>query len=66
MNNELIFEVIQLRKGGYAAQCLNASIETYAADLQELHDKLTAAIDCHYTGRSKPDASSVHLMMFQE
>lgn len=66
MNTELIFEVIQLRRGGYAAQCLNASIETRATDLQELHDNISSAVDSHFEGRRKPDGKSIHLMMFRE
>lgn len=64
---ELIFEVIKYNKGGYVATCLNDHItDTRAANLEELHDNITAAVDARFVGKPKPDPSAIHLMMFAE
>ncbi len=63
---ELIFEVIHHASGGYSAQCLNADMNAGGTSLLELHDNLSAAIDNHYKGEYKPDASSIHLLMFRD
>lgn len=63
---ELIFEVILHATGAYTAQCLNADMQVGGSSLHELHDNLSAAIDHHYQGRSCPDASKVHLLMFRD
>ena len=64
---ELIFEVIRKHSGGYTATCLNDHvIDTRAANLEELHDNITAAVDARFIGRPKPDPSAIHLMLFAE
>jgi hypothetical protein len=64
---ELIFEVIRTNSGGYTATCLNDHVvDTRAANLEELHDNITAAVDARFIGRPKPDPSAIHLMLFAE
>ena len=63
---ELIFEVILHRAGNYSASCLNAEINTAGGDLEELHDNISSAVDTHYGAASKPEASAIHLVLFQE
>lgn len=60
---KLIFEVIQDELGHFSARCINARISTGGADLSELHDNLTAAIEAHFPGEEPPAAGEVHLVM---
>lgn len=64
---EIIFEVVHHRAGGYTAQCLNARIAgTEAANLQELHDNISAAVSRHFRRGPKPSPSSIQLLMYHD
>jgi hypothetical protein len=65
-NYQLIFEVIRHKRGGFSADCLNANISTKAANLVELHDNITAAVDNHFPGGTAPDPGSIHLLLFAD
>ena len=65
--NNLIFEVLQLKTGGFSAACLNAPISSgFAPDLQGIHDHITAAVDSHFVGGIIPMASDIHLVVMTE
>ena len=64
---ELIFEVIRDAGGGFTTTCLNDHIGVNrAASLRELHDNITDAVDARFSGRAKPGADAIHLMMFND
>ena len=63
---KLIFEVFRDEFGHLSARCLNAGIATKGADLNELHDNLTAAIAAYYPGEEPPAADAVHLIVDRE
>lgn len=66
MPSELFFEVVQDRAGSFSAECLNASIAIRAADLEELHGNIRAAVDSAYSGRPTPSGRSIHLIVYRE
>jgi len=67
MDTELIYEVIHHTQGGFSANCLNVNnIDIVAANLEELHDNITAAVDAHFPNGHSPDPSAIHLMLFQD
>ncbi len=64
---ELIFEVIKNDRGIYSATCLNERMmDTGGANLAELHDNITSAVNTRFAGGPIPSASSIHLMFFTE
>ena len=64
---ELIFEVIHNKRGGYTATCLNERIGVPgSANLRELHDNISDAVDARFNGQIKPDPNAIHLMLFTE
>ncbi len=64
---ELIFEVVKNDSGIYSATCLNERmIDTGGANLAELHDNITSAVEARFAGGPIPPASSIHLMLFAE
>ncbi len=52
--NEIIFLVEDAFEGGFIANALGASIFTQAEDLNELHQNMREAIDCHFEPMDKP------------
>ena len=64
---ELIFEVVKNDRGIYSATCLNERMmDTGGANLAELHDNITAAVNARFAGGPIPSPSSIHLMLFTE
>jgi predicted RNase H-like HicB family nuclease len=63
---ELTFEVIQQLEGSFVAACYSENIYTEGSSLEELHNNITSLIDYRFQGRTKPDPSSVKLMLFRE
>lgn len=63
---ELTFEVIQEQQGGYVAACYSENIYTDGQTLEELHSRITGALERKFVGRTKPDPSKVRLLVFRE
>lgn len=63
---ELLFEVIQEREGGYVAACYSENIYTEGATLEELHSRISGAIERKFQGRVKPSPSAVKLILYRE
>ena len=63
---DITFEVIREQQGGYVAACYSENIYTDGSTLEELHCNISNAIDDKFTGRAKPNPSSIQLMMYQE
>ena len=67
LNSNLIFEVVRHGNGGFSASCLNARLNDIdGRDIEELHDNLTALIDSSYAIESRPQASDIHLLLYQD
>jgi len=62
----LIFEVKQCKDGILTATCHLANIYTHGGDLRELHSNINSEVDRRFTGRARPSASDIHLLMSSE
>lgn len=53
-SNEIIFLIEDAPTGGFSARALDASIFTDADELNDLHQKVREAVDCHFDPADKP------------
>ena len=60
--NEIIFLVEDAAKGGFIARALDASMFTEADDINDLHHKLSDAVDCHFEPSSNPKIIRLHFV----
>jgi predicted RNase H-like HicB family nuclease len=60
--NEIIFLVEEASEGGFIARALGASIFTQADDINELHQNLREAVDCHFEPMEKPKMIRLHFV----
>ncbi len=60
--NEIIFLIEDAPEGGYLARALDASIFTEADDINDLHQKLRDAVDCHFEPSNKPNIIRLHFV----
>ena len=60
--NEIIFLVEDASEGGFVARALDASIYTEADSLEELHQNVREATDCHFETQNKPKMIRLHFV----
>ena len=60
--NEIIFLIEDAPEGGFIARALDASIFTEADDINDLHDKVRDAVDCHFEPSNKPKIIRLHFV----
>jgi hypothetical protein len=60
--NEIIFLIEDAPEGGFIARALDVSIFTEADDLNDLHNKVRDAVDCHFEPSSKPKIIRLHFV----
>ena len=60
--NEIIFLIVDAPEGGYTARALDVPIFTEADDINELHDKVRDAVDCHFEPSNKPKIIRLHFV----
>ena len=60
--NEIIFLIDEAPEGGFLARALDASIYTDADNLDELHVKVRAAVNCHFEPADKPKIIRLHFV----
>ena len=54
MKNEITFTVEDAAEGGYTAYALGESIVTEADTIDQLHEMVRDAVDCHFSADEKP------------
>ena len=59
MGNEITFIVEDAIEGGYTAHALGEGIVTEADTIDELHEMVRDAVDCHFDAEDKP--KTIHL-----
>ena len=62
MKNELTFIVEDAIEGGYVAQALGENIVTEADTVEELHEMIRDAVDCHFEPAEKPKILHLHFV----
>ena len=60
--NEIIFLVEDAPEGGFIARALEVSIFTEADDMNDLHQKVRDAVDCHFEPSNKPKIIRLHFV----
>ena len=60
--NEIIFLIEDAPEGGFIARALDASIFTEADDINDLHQKVRDAVDCHFELSNKPKIIRLHFV----
>jgi hypothetical protein len=60
--NEIIFLIEDAPEGGFIARALEGSIYTEADDINDLHDKVRDAVDCHFEPSNKPKMIRLHFV----
>ena len=60
--NEIIFLIEDAPEGGFIARALDVSIFTEADDLNDLHNKVRDAVDCHFEPSIKPKIICLHFV----
>jgi predicted RNase H-like HicB family nuclease len=62
MKNELTFIVEDAEEGGYIAQALGEGIVTEADTIDQLHEMVRDAVDCHFESAEKPKVIHLHFV----
>ena len=62
MKNEITFIVEDAIEGGYTAHALDEAIVTEADTIDELHEMVRDAVDCHFEPDEKPKAIHLHFV----
>jgi hypothetical protein len=62
----LFFEVTHSQDGVFSARCHRPAINTVAADLAELHDKIISGVEGHYTAETMPELKDIKLIITRE
>ena len=60
--NEIIFLVEDAPEGGFMVRALDASILTYADNLDDLRCRVYEAVDCHFEPNNKPKVIRLHFV----
>jgi dephospho-CoA kinase len=60
--NEIIFLVEEAADGGYTARALGESIFAEADDLQDLHQQVRDAVQCHFDEGQAPKVVRLHFV----
>ena len=60
--NEIIFLIEDAPEGGFIARALDVSIFTEGDDINDLHDKVRDAVDCHFEPSNKPKIIRLHFV----
>jgi hypothetical protein len=60
--NEIILLIEDAHEGGFTARALEVSIFTEADDINDLHDKVRGAVDCHFEPSNKPKMIRLHFV----
>jgi predicted RNase H-like HicB family nuclease len=60
MKNEITFIVEDAIEGGYTAHALGENIITEADTIDELHEMVRDAVDCHFETDQKPKIIHLH------
>ena len=60
--NELTFIVEDAEEGGYIAHSLGESIVTEADTIDQLHEMVRDAVDCHFEPAQKPRIIHLHFV----
>ena len=60
--NEIIFLIEDAPEGGFIARALDVSIFTEADHMDDLHDKVRDAVDCHFEPSNKPKIIRLHFV----
>jgi hypothetical protein len=60
--NEIIFLIEDAPEGGFIARALDVSIFTEADDINDLHQKVCDALDCHFEPSKKPKIKRLHFV----
>ena len=58
--NEILFVVEEADDGTFRAQAVGAAIHTEAGSLEELHQELRDAVQCHYDPGDAPPLIRLH------
>ncbi|MBK8954351.1 MAG: 2-oxoisovalerate dehydrogenase [Saprospiraceae bacterium] len=58
--NEIIFLIEESLEGGYEARALGYSIFTQAESIEDLHEKVRDAIQCHFENGDTPSIIRLH------
>ena len=58
--NEIIFLVEEPPEGGFSARALGEPIFTFADTIEELHEMVRDAVNCHYEEGSRPKVIRLH------
>jgi hypothetical protein len=58
--NEIFFVVDEELEGGYSAKALGSSIFTQAETIEELHQQVLDAVQCHFDPADMPKAIRLH------
>lgn len=59
---EIVFVVEEAEAGGFNAYAVGQSIYTQAEDLNELHEMVRDAVECHFEGEEKPSIIRLHFV----
>jgi hypothetical protein len=62
MKNEITFTVEDAVEGGYTAYALGESIVTEADTVDQLHEMVRDAVDCHFPSDEKPKIIHLHFV----
>lgn len=62
MKNEITFIVEDAIEGGYTAHAMDESIVTEADTIDELHEMVRDAVDCHFDPENKPKVIHLHFV----
>jgi predicted RNase H-like HicB family nuclease len=60
--NEIIFVVEEAPEGGYFARAPGQSIYSQAESIQELHENVRDAVQCHFEEGYKPRLIRLHFV----
>lgn len=60
--SELIFVVEEAPDGGYLARALGAAIFTEAESIDELHETVKDAVQCHFDDAERPRLVRLHFV----
>jgi hypothetical protein len=62
MRNEITFTVEDAVEGGYTAYALGENIVTEASTIDELHEMVRDAVECHFPPDQKPKIIHLHFV----
>ena len=60
--SEIVFDVIRVDLGGYAADCATEDLSVMADSWKELRESVKAAVERHFQNGPKPVSVRLHLV----